>query len=215
MSSARYPDTHAVNLLRGQKSQLWKIALAAALASATPGLAAGSWKGKSLELQYYIGGGAYDGFGGPGTCIVGRKCRIFANFFNIITGPSSIIFDYSVAEKPSHWPRSPLSLAPTIHDGIAINLTSPGTIQSVKVDPATNMAKFDKSRISFTANQIQVDWQGLSFTKSTIVKLDVRLMKGTDAKADGRPVNALLLTPMAASTSAVYTPGMISKPSIR
>jgi hypothetical protein len=44
---------------------------------------------------------------------------------------------------------------------------------SVTIDPATNMAGFDSSRFSYTNNQIQVDWQDLTFTRNTIVKLDV------------------------------------------
>ncbi len=54
-----------------------------------------------------------------------------------------------------------------------------GTITGVTINPATNMAGLDASRISFDANNIWVNWQGLSFWGGigeyydTIVSLDV------------------------------------------
>jgi hypothetical protein len=51
-----------------------------------------------------------------------------------------------------------------------------GTIDaftSVTINPQTNMAGFDSSRISFNADQIFVNWQGLSFDTDTVVSLDV------------------------------------------
>jgi hypothetical protein len=44
----------------------------------------------------------------------------------------------------------------------------------VAIDPATTMAGFDNSRFSFTGSQIQIDWQNLQFSPTTIVKLDIQ-----------------------------------------
>jgi hypothetical protein len=51
-----------------------------------------------------------------------------------------------------------------------------GTIDpftSVTIDPISNMAGLDASRISFDADHIWVNWNGLSFDPSTVVRLDV------------------------------------------
>jgi len=66
-----------------------------------------------------------------------------------------------------------LSLAPTIYNGTAVRMVSGPTITNVTIDGATNMVGFNSSRLSFTGNEIQVDWADLSFDEDTIVKLNV------------------------------------------
>lgn len=44
---------------------------------------------------------------------------------------------------------------------------------SVTIDPSTNMVGFDASRITYDADNIYVDWQGLSFTEHTVVALNI------------------------------------------
>ena len=46
-------------------------------------------------------------------------------------------------------------------------------ILGVSIDPATNMSGFSLSNISFTGDSIIVNWQGLSFTDTTVVSLNV------------------------------------------
>lgn len=46
-------------------------------------------------------------------------------------------------------------------------------ILSVSINSVTNMAGFDLSRVSFDANNIWVNLQGLSFNESTILSLDI------------------------------------------
>jgi len=48
-----------------------------------------------------------------------------------------------------------------------------GAITNVTINGATNMAGFDSSRISFDADHIFINWQGLSFDNSTVVSLDL------------------------------------------
>ena len=44
---------------------------------------------------------------------------------------------------------------------------------SVTINAATNLVGLDASRITFDANSIYVNWQGLPFTPSTVVSLDL------------------------------------------
>jgi hypothetical protein len=138
--------------------------------------------GSTLSWQYFASGGPYIGGDGTpegGTFVVNGGIGdtfmpgITVAYFNILADADSITFDYSVSTVVGMWDPSQISLPPTIHNGIAINLESGPAFLAVTVNPATNMIGFDASRISFTPNQIQVDWQNLAFDTSTIVKLDV------------------------------------------
>jgi hypothetical protein len=143
--------------------------------------------GSTMSWQYYAYGGAYTfgggttsgtfvdtGSGVDGTFIGGTSFI----YFNIESDATSITFDYSVATGSSPWSDSVLSLAPTIYNGIAIDMVSGPAFTSVSIDPATNMAGFGLGNISFTGSEIQVDWHLLPFDTSTIVKLDVSAPSG-------------------------------------
>ncbi len=158
------------------------LCVAVALTLAVPARA--NLLGSTLSWQYYAYGGPYIYTGGQtggtfvdnggiGGTFVGGTTSLY---FNIIADDTSITFDYSIVTGPTprSWTSSPLSLAPTIYNGIAINMVSGPAFSSVTIDPASNMVGFDASRFSFTGTQIQVDWQNLSFTPSTIVKLDIQ-----------------------------------------
>lgn len=139
--------------------------------------------GTTLSWQYYGGGGPWDpgtetsgtfvDDGGVGGTFVEPTDAGPLPVFNIDADATTITFDYSVDEATGPWSSSPLSLSPTIFNGIAIDLDSPGSFEAVTIDPATNMAGFGASNISFTGNQIEVDWEDLAFSTSTIVELDV------------------------------------------
>ena len=138
--------------------------------------------GSTIHWQYYVRGGPY-GTGGTFTAtkpvtVVGQYLHVF----RIVSDRGTITFNYI---RTGAWSPSPLSLAPTIYSGIALNLASPGAFRSVSIDPATNMPGFTASHISFTPTQIQIDWQTLSFTPSTIVRLDIRV-SGTATGAPTR-----------------------------
>lgn len=147
--------------------------------------------GSTLSWQYYAFGGVLVGVNGPegGTFVdnggIGGTFETDPSepqYFNIIADGSSITFDYSPATAGT-WTLSQLSLAPTIYNGIAIDMVSGPAFDSVTIDPATNMVGFDASRFSFTGNEIQVDWQGLSYDASTIVKLDINSTPVPEPKA--------------------------------
>ena len=67
-----------------------------------------------------------------------------------------------------------------------VNGTIPA-ISSVTINAATNLGGLDLSRITFDADHIWVNWQGLAFNQQTIVSLDV------NATAVPEPATMLLL----------------------
>lgn len=48
-----------------------------------------------------------------------------------------------------------------------------GAFTSVTINGATNMAGFSAANVSWTADSITVNWQGLSFDANTVVSLDI------------------------------------------
>jgi len=159
--------------------------------------------GSTLGWQYYGGGGAYnpdsggsqtsgvfvDNGGIGGTFIEPGAVEVF----DIVADDTSITFDYSVDTTVGPWSPSPLSLSPTIYNGIAIDLLSAGSFASVSIDPATNMTGFGAGDLSFTGNQIEVNWEDLPFTTSTVVTLDVAL---AESAAPEPPTYRLLIWPV-------------------
>jgi hypothetical protein len=144
--------------------------------------------GSTLEWQYYGGGGPYNPVGAGletngsfvdngsvgGTFIEpdvssGDPVTVF----NIDADDSTITFDFSAGAAVGPESDSPLSLAPTIYNGIAINLLSGGSFSSVTIDSATNMSGFAAGDLSFSPDQIQVNWANLNFDDTTMVILDV------------------------------------------
>ena len=57
-------------------------------------------------------------------------------------------------------------------NGLIFTSFLPHAIASATVDDSTTMAGFDDSRISFTDNQILVNWAGLSYVDGTTVKIN-------------------------------------------
>lgn len=138
--------------------------------------------GSTLSWQYYAYGGPVHSFSygqSSGTFVdnggIGGTFKDSKVYFNILADDTSVTFDYSVVtgSTPQQWSASVLSLAPTIYNGVAINMLSGPAFNSVTIDPSSTMVGFDTTRLSFTSSQIQVDWAGLSFSPSTIVKLDI------------------------------------------
>jgi hypothetical protein len=134
--------------------------------------------GSTLSYQYYFNGGA---LGSPGSFVVngGIGANVFG-VFNILADNTSITFDYSPLPSSSYWSPSPLSLAPTIYNGIAINMVSGPAFTSVTLDPSSNMAGFTASSFSFSGSQIQVDWAATTIYPTTIVKLNVSTSSPTN-----------------------------------
>jgi hypothetical protein len=60
----------------------------------------------------------------------------------------------------------------TSHNGPIFTSVLPHGIASATVDGSTTMAGFDNSRVSFTSDQILVNWAGLSYLDGTVVKIN-------------------------------------------
>jgi hypothetical protein len=187
--------------------------------------------GSDLGWQYYAGGGALPTAVGdvpvPGSVTSGSfidSGGLGGEFieptlndtepdalpvFDIYADDTTITFDYSVS-TPSSWSSSPLSLTPTIYNGIAINLLSAGSFASVSIDSATNMVDFDASDLSFTDDQIQVNWADLDFDTSTVVTLDVTY---SEISAVPEPGTCSLIIPSLLSAGLAVSRRGRNKPS--
>lgn len=68
-----------------------------------------------------------------------------------------------------------INFLPAAFNGVSFtDVTADPGITGLVVNPATNLAGFDASRISFTSNTVFVNLQGLVTTPLTVVSLDVR-----------------------------------------
>lgn len=57
-------------------------------------------------------------------------------------------------------------------NGLVFTATAPLGIAGASVNAGTTMAGFDASRVSFTGNEIRIDWNGLSYSNGTAVMVD-------------------------------------------
>ena len=142
--------------------------VSAMMALAIPSVAHAGMMGSTMGDQYYAYGGAYNS---QTNFVVGAGVEDnFAGYYDLDIDDNSITFDYLTA---STWSSSSLSLAPTIYNGTAIRMVSGPSFTNVTIDGATNLAGFNASRMSWTGNEIQIDWVDLTFDENTIVKLNV------------------------------------------
>lgn len=99
---------------------------------------------------------------------------------------------------------------PNTHNGpifTDINGTIP-TITGVTVNAATNMLMFAASRVSFTADSVTVNLQGLPFTPATIVSLDVQFAYGVGGSVTGlAPGDEIILQNNGVDDLAINTNG--------
>jgi hypothetical protein len=102
------------------------------------GSARADFLGSTMDWQYFAYGGPYtqpnvfvDNGGGVGTFVDTRGTA----YFNIIADDNSITFDCSAfTSSLGRWTESTLSLPPTIHNGIAIDMISGPRFGSVTID---------------------------------------------------------------------------------
>src|SRR4029077_655437 len=60
----------------------------------------------------------------------------------------------------------------TAFNGMILRSALPLDIETATVDGSTTMSGFDDSRVSFTDDEILVNWAGLSYTDCTTVKIN-------------------------------------------
>ncbi len=147
------------------------IAAASAVALAAP--AEAGLIGKSLDAVYYYP---------TATTAYPQASFTPANFTvgagqetdGSIEGVTHILVDFAdasltvtlttVLASPT-WGTAPFN-------GVIFTSAAALGITSATVDPGTTMSGFDDSRVSFDANRIGINWNGLSYVDGTVVKLD-------------------------------------------
>jgi PEP-CTERM motif len=115
------------------------------------------------DINTVFNGNSVDVLVGPGTEISGFP--VGDPRTNIDLSDTNIFVTYNSA---STWTS-------TAFNGLRffdVNGTIPALV-SVTINAATNMVGLDASRITFDADHIWVNWQGLAFNQQTIVSLDV------------------------------------------
>ena len=60
--------------------------------------------------------------------------------------------------------------------GLVFDSAAPLDITSATVDGSTTMAGFDDSRVTFNANQILINWNGLSYVDGTVVRVNFAIV---------------------------------------
>lgn len=136
--------------------------------------------GSNICLEHYASGGVYNGRESNGTSVdnggVGGSFidAVGFKYPDIIAGPNCLEFDYSICTAClATWGGTNLSNAPELYSRVDLLFTNRPKIDSVSIDPATNLAFFDMSHIYFNGNEIQVDWYQLAHDQNTLVKLDL------------------------------------------
>ncbi len=146
------------------------ISVALPFASAHAGL-----MGSTATSQYYAYGSTYNGSGSPTTFTVdGGAHAQFFNYFNITVTNNQIIFDYNGAS--TSWSDSAVSLNSAglfIENGNLLSFSGADAINTVTLDPATNLVGFGAGNLSFNSNQIAVNWVNLAFNPNSQVVLNV------------------------------------------
>jgi hypothetical protein len=153
------------------RRQLGMVVLAACVAvlGALPAQASPLMLGQTVEYQYFFPNlSSPYGNASNGNYVVGAGVEV-ANVADgratLDISDTNLYIDYL---NSSGW-------NPASFNGFRITDIF-GTIPSftgVTINAATNMVGFDASRITFDADHIWVNWQGLNFNADTVVSLDV------------------------------------------
>ena len=147
-----------------------RILAAATLALAASSAAdAQSFDGATLNYQYYFpNSGTPYAAADNGSFVVGQGIEVTNVSDDRATldiNGSNVFIDFI---SSSNW--GPASFNGWILSDETDNLAA---ILGVTIDPSTNLGGFSLSNISFTGDSITVNWQGLSFTDTTVVSLNV------------------------------------------
>jgi hypothetical protein len=175
-SSPHHIEYLEVYRMSKSKCVVGSILVGLLLLIATPVLAL-----SSLDWQYYSSGGAFSYPGGVsngsftadgslGGTFIGETEFLY---FDIYATSTQITFDY--IQREGIWTLSDNSYnvdGLTIDNGILLT-ENIDTITSVTVNDLTNMSGFSSANVTFNSSNIAVDWEGLSFSSSTLVVLDV------------------------------------------
>jgi hypothetical protein len=170
LARRKLPVTVANGLPRQARGNLFmmRTITAAILAASAMGLpaAATTLTGNAIGIQYIFptSGSVFED---TGTNVVGTD------------GPTSVIGIFSLSFTDTTATASNFtfdtSWTPADFNGFRlydINGTIP-TFTSVTINQISNMAGLDASRIAFDADNVYVNWNGLSFDTNTVVTLNI------------------------------------------
>lgn len=153
---------------------MWRtLLIAAGLATAGIGDAHAGFVGQTVTPTYQFPslGTVYPSSSWlPATFVVGPGQDTDGN----IEGVTDLLVDFSdntltitlrtVLSNPT-W-------ATAAFNGPVFTSVAPFEIATANVDPATTMAGLSNSRVSFSANDIEINWNGLSYVDGTRVQID-------------------------------------------
>lgn len=144
-----------------------KIAAAVAMLAAGVVANAAPVLGSTLKYQYYFPD-ASAAYGPSQTTVVGSGVE-----FTNVGGVSGNTIDVSAGQLVAVFALSTYWTT-TSFNGFVLSdvLGQIDAFTNFTVDSATNMVGLDASRISFTADTLSVNWQGLSFDTNTRVVLN-------------------------------------------
>ncbi len=126
--------------------------------------------GNTVTSQYYAYGGPYSGYGSPATFVANGTvqetfCSGCIEGFDLIVRDNQIEYDLL---NDGYWSSSSESLNSgglLIHNGNL--LTASGvTITGVSLNGGSTLAGFGAGNVTFNANNIAIDWAGLSGIKA-------------------------------------------------
>jgi hypothetical protein len=146
-----------------------RILAVATLALVPSAAIAQSFDGATLNYQYYFpNSGTPYSAADNGSFVVGpgiEVTNVSDDRATLDVAGSNIFIDFV---DSSNW-------GPATFNGWVLSdqTDSLSAILGVSIDPTTNLGGFSLSNISFTGDSIIVNWQGLSFTDSTVVSLNV------------------------------------------
>jgi hypothetical protein len=164
---------------RGRRVFVQRAFFALLLGSATLGFAAGpasalGLTGQSLSAAYYYPDLAtvYGVTWTPSSFTVGAGQETDGNVEDVThllvdfaDDSLTITLDTILSNPDPTWNN-------TSHNGPVFTSALSHGIASASVDGSTTMTGFDDTRVSFTGNQILVNWAGLSYEDGTVVKIN-------------------------------------------
>lgn len=128
--------------------------------------------GSTVTTQYYAYGGTYDGSGSPATFVAdGTAQNQFLNYYTLSVTDTQVIYSFlsEVTWSPSSTSLNENGLF--ITNGNLLTFAGAPTITGVSFDALS----FNDAGIglTFTGNQIAIDWQNVSFASGSQVILNV------------------------------------------
>jgi hypothetical protein len=147
---------------------------------ATPAAHAGLL-GSAATFEYYAYGGAYVQGGSPTSFTVdGIAGASFFDplntsfrYFDIRVTDNQIVFDF---QNTGFWTNSPVSLNAGglfLESGPLLSFVGADAIQTVSIDPGSNLTGLTPSNITYDGSRVAVNWNGYAFDSTTQVALNL------------------------------------------